>query len=70
MDKYLIPPTMGLEMYINKSGTITLKQDDFVAQDTYYVMINLGDVETVRQALADLLAEALEADQEPDPTEA
>ena len=52
-----IPPTDGIEMYLNENLSIVLMQQP-VYEDKQYVVIHPKDVETVRQWLAELLAEA------------
>ena len=57
MTKRTIDPTEGLEVFINEGGSISLKQSH-TYDGEHTVVIELRDVETVRQWLAELLAEA------------
>lgn len=59
-----IPPTNGLEMFVNEAGSITMIQNDPINQDDALIVIELRDVETVRQWLAELRIEAQELDDE------
>lgn len=59
MAERIITPTEGIEAFVNKGGSITLKQND-ANDELNFVVIELRDVETVRQWLAELLVEALE----------
>lgn len=58
MAKRVIPPSDGLTMFINDNGSISLVQYDPSEQRDDLVVIELREVETVRQWLAELYAEA------------
>ena len=55
-----IYPTDGLEVFLNFAGSISLVQQNIYDDSPHVVIIELRDVETVRQWLAELLAEARE----------
>ena len=55
-----IYPTDGLEVFLNDAGSISLVQQNISDDSPHVVIIELRDVETVRQWLAELLAEARE----------
>lgn len=57
-----IAPTYGIEAFINKRGAISLKQYDPYSEEDVIVQVELRDVETVRQWLAELLLEVDEYD--------
>jgi hypothetical protein len=57
-----IPPTNGLEMFVNQNDAITMIQNDPINQDDALIVIQLRDVETVRQWLAELYLEAIEGE--------
>ena len=59
-----IPPTSGLRMFVNEGGSISIAQHDQFFQDEVVIAIELRDVETVRQWLAELLLEATELEDE------
>lgn len=59
-----IPPTDGLEMFVNQGGSISIVQWDRIEQDTVVITVELRDVETVRQWLSELLLEAAELEDE------
>ncbi len=61
MAERTIPPTEGLEMYLNASRAIVLKQQPF-NDETQIIIINPTDIETVRQWLAELYLEAIEGE--------
>ena len=57
MTERSIDPTEGLEAFINEGGSISLRQSH-VYDGEHTVVIELRDVETVRQWLAELYLEA------------
>ena len=57
MTKRAIEPTDGLEVFINEGGSISFKQSH-TYDGEHTVVIELRDVETVRQWLAELYLEA------------
>ena len=57
MIERVIPPTYGLEMYLNDNLDIVLRQET-PYEGKQFVVINPSDVETVRQWLAELYLEA------------
>jgi hypothetical protein len=57
MEERKIPPTEGLEMYLNASRAIVLKQQPF-NDETQIIIINPSDVEIVRKWLLDLYIES------------
>lgn len=60
MDDRIIQPTDGIEAFVNKLFSITLQQYRQDCGEVNRVVIELRDVETVRQWLAELLVEAQE----------
>ena len=49
-----IYPTDGLEVFLNDAGSISLAQQNIYDDSPHVVIIELRDVETVRQWLAEL----------------
>lgn len=58
MTRYVIPPSDGLTMFINETGSISLLQYDPSEQSDDLVVIELREVETVREWLLALYNEA------------
>ncbi len=58
MAKRVIPPSDGLTMFVNDNGSISLVQYDPSEQQDDLIVIELREVETVRQWLAELYIEA------------
>ena len=52
-----IPPTDGLEVYLNDGGSIVLVQEP-PNDEKQFIFIHPRDIETVRQWLAELYLEA------------
>lgn len=61
-----IEPTYGIEAFVNQRGAISLKQYNPYSEEEIIVQVELRDVETVRQWLAELALEADEYEVESD----